>query len=243
MVGCLQGNPDWSSEDPSGGSSSSSTTAAASTSAGGGSTSGEASTTTGSTTPPASTGSVTAATAATTGMTAGSASDGDDDDDEVRADAAIAECYGPALAVSDCESSVQLGIMTVDGGPDAQERRSFMRFDYELPAGAQVTSVELRVTASGPADCAGDSTGELWELEEFDLSDLTGVGPQRVQLRSGGIGPVSPGAELEFELPSDAVGPTGAYFELSSDTEDEVCFSNSRGREPPEIRIEFTVPG
>ena len=234
LVGCLSSNPDWDAgEDER-----ESTSGTSSTSAGAAASS-----------PPATTDD--SSTSTSSSSSSGESSGGETEVSttgpglvkmEKSFQASIAECLGPALARDQCEASTEEGAMTVDGGPEVHLRRGYIRFDYELPAGAMVEEARLRLTVPPRELCAGERSGELWEVDKFDLSDIAGEGPAFVQRLSEGLGPVETNEKIVFEVPIDALGDDAVFFALEPTTANEVCYWNTRGETPPELGLKFAAP-
>lgn len=162
---------------------------------------------------------------------------------QVEVPASIAECTDPvqldpaACAASD--GSTSLSVDAQDSAFGGQPTSAWLRFD--LPAeirGLDVTSVRLRLVVTDEATADSDSTGEIWSVEPFDLSSLTRLQPQLIEVLAPDAGPVTHGAVVDWPLPSSTAEASVLYLGVIAVSDDGVNYWNNEGASPPALVID-----
>ena len=159
--------------------------------------------------------------------------------------ATIAVCTDPEmLDPALCEQEAGANHMRVDTGfslLDDEPTTVWLRFDLDDAfMVTDSTTVTLRLVVGSTPDGDSRSTGELWEVEPFDLADLSSTQPGRVGDRLGDdLGTANTGETIQWPLPTALVTPGGSvYLAVTPVSDDGVDYWNADGDEPPVLTIE-----
>lgn len=157
--------------------------------------------------------------------------------------AVIAECVGPGLDPDACEAITDPDAIQTDaqdiatGGPIY----SFLRFDLDDAfAGAQVTSVTLRMHTADYDSAESEQSGEIFEVEPFERDDLYVGAPAQVGNTPIGpdVGPVAGDQDVTWALPETiAVAGGSIYLGLFPASEDGVHYWDETTADPPTVIV------
>ena len=120
----------------------------------------------------------------------------------------------------------------------------YLRFDLDgaVDPGA-VLSVTLRMTTTGEMDADSTSSGEVWEVEPFELAALFVLQPATVgPLLAPTQGMVESVDVIEWPLPPEVLtgGPSSVYFGVFPTVTNGVDYWGVGGMEPPVLIVEQT---
>jgi len=159
--------------------------------------------------------------------------------------ATIAECIDVALPDPDfCETSIAgPGSMKVDTEADQPTYVAYLRFDLTgAPADKSATDVSLTLTVSNKQMANSDESGEVWQVEPFELPDLSNLAPNAVGTPplAASLGPVAPFDSVEWQLPPSVITVAqSVYIAITPASVDGVNYDNLDGVTPPVLRVTF----
>lgn len=158
--------------------------------------------------------------------------------------ASIAECVDPLVLDPDaCEADAGAGHLNVDleDGPNNSPVYSFLAFPIDgAIAGHTVIDVELALTVSSELGSNSSSSGEIWRVTAFALSDLSSAVPTQIgnQPLAGDAGTVALSRTVTFNLPPSSVAAnTTLYVGIYPLSTNGVNYFNNTGATPPLLSI------
>lgn len=158
----------------------------------------------------------------------------------------VAACIDPIILDPDaCEAANGADAMNIDENDTASTHpyHAFVSFELDSAfAGKTIQQVTLRLVVASYDKSAGDQSGEIWEVEQFDELDLDDYAPAKVgaaALAQSG-GPVTQGQVVEWTLPVDFVAPEkNIYLGIFPVSDDGVDYWNDDGAVPPVLVITY----
>lgn len=138
----------------------------------------------------------------------------------VEVPATVAACMDPTDPTpvpAECTIETGPGAFTVDAEADPPRNlwHAFLRFELDgTLAGRTVESVSLRLVVAGFRNSNSSQTGEVWEVESFDLASLSIDDPALVggAPLEGNLGAVDQGETVVFALDGLTVTPDAPVF-------------------------------
>lgn len=158
--------------------------------------------------------------------------------------AVVSDCVEPSSPDPDlCRSQLGIGHMLVDTSytsVDSLPRHIYLRFDIEAALPSTLASARIRLVTSNHALNGAVSTGELWQVQPFDRTDLffgtpNPVGGSPVGSDKGSVGA---GEVVEWALPTAPIQQDASlHFGILPLSDDGLVYWTGQGADPPQLIV------
>jgi hypothetical protein len=155
----------------------------------------------------------------------------------------VAACNDPVsldlvtCAADEGPNSITVDAMNADFGQEPTT--GWLRFVLpgEVSSMATVDSVTLVLTTGLGVEAGGPESGEVWQVESFDMTSLTTAQPAQIEMVAPDQGLHDLGAEVEWSLPTSIVDSSPVHLGLYADQSDGSAYDDNNGAVPPRLVV------